>query len=987
VGRDAEIARTLELLDEEILFLFYGVAGIGKTELAYRAIELARERPGWRDATPTLIQLQPGMTEQHLVALLRQRTGVSSNGAGPLGGHARSLAEELEPVVGALNARSRLLFLDDLHALDGAAVARVLGYLARRVRGSRVLAASRLELPVAARGVTPVVTRLAPLDDAAARRMLAHVGRRLGLAITDVDGIVRRAAGSPFFLLREAASSLADEPGAAVDRLGSTLASLPQAARGLLLRASVIAGARTSELATGNRPITEPLALLSRQFFVEATGDTVVVHDLVREAVQRLATPLELLRARRAAAQVFIRRTAAGGPDAALCAVEAAHQLCAAGEHEASLAFIVESHGLISGAGVDHLLRGTLDQLRVALPARAASIDLLLARTLVRRGHIAEAHELATRVSSEPQIAGSLRYLALAGTIASQRGDLRAAESYLQRAHDAAAPGTTERARVALHLADVLSLRGETSRARAILAAVRPLCEELGSRTMLRWGWSEGLSWVLDEEFARAIAAVASLRERAAALGASDLAAQLTMLEVLSRTELHDSAGARALIDQIVAPAARDSALRAPVASFYMGIAAWAEGDLRAAEGALRESWAFLQAHHSEILGLIVGHYLARVHLALGDIAAAVEHFAQSTRRATELGLDGIRSLGEAYHAHALVAAGELPAARELAERALAATPAPGRGPQAHIRMLAHQVLALAAAYAGELADARAHVERALACAGADLGPRCDTLLVGAEVELCGGDLAAVVQLAGAARDHYTERGRRSSEARACVVLASGHVALGGPGDIAMATEALGRASTLAVSQGYEALRLRALLATAAVLCRIGDRAGAEQLLSDALAHGASRPAGLELMLGSALGSRRDHELPAGLAAQLALMGLSSAPPPHAELLVDLANATITARHTVVKGRPIACALLACLIDAHGQAVPADVLYRTVWRSGEYHPLRHRNTLYVAIKRLRQILAELCPSHRGELIETVPSGWRLATGVAARQTT
>jgi DNA-binding winged helix-turn-helix (wHTH) protein len=88
-----------------------------------------------------------------------------------------------------------------------------------------------------------------------------------------------------------------------------------------------------------------------------------------------------------------------------------------------------------------------------------------------------------------------------------------------------------------------------------------------------------------------------------------------------------------------------------------------------------------------------------------------------------------------------------------------------------------------------------------------------------------------------------------------------------------------------------------------------------------------------------------------------------------------------------VKGRPIACALLACLIDARGQAVPADVFYRTVWRAGEYHPLRHRNMLYVAIKRLRQILAELCPGHGGELIETVPSGWRLVTGVAERQTT
>jgi DNA-binding winged helix-turn-helix (wHTH) protein len=47
--------------------------------------------------------------------------------------------------------------------------------------------------------------------------------------------------------------------------------------------------------------------------------------------------------------------------------------------------------------------------------------------------------------------------------------------------------------------------------------------------------------------------------------------------------------------------------------------------------------------------------------------------------------------------------------------------------------------------------------------------------------------------------------------------------------------------------------------------------------------------------------------------------------------------------------------------------------------------MRHRNTLYVALKRLRTILANLCGNHRGELIETVPGGWRLVAGVVARK--
>jgi DNA-binding response OmpR family regulator len=179
-------------------------------------------------------------------------------------------------------------------------------------------------------------------------------------------------------------------------------------------------------------------------------------------------------------------------------------------------------------------------------------------------------------------------------------------------------------------------------------------------------------------------------------------------------------------------------------------------------------------------------------------------------------------------------------------------------------------------------------------------------------------------------------------------------------------------------------LQLRAILVRAAVLCRKGERTAAEQLLTEVLAHGRVRSAGLELLFASALGSQRDHELPAGLAAHLASLGFREPAAPEPEVLVDVAHATITTRRAVVKGRSIASALLACLADARGEVVGADVLYRSAW-GAEYHPLRHRNRLYVALKRLRTTLAELCGHDRGELIETRPGGWRLVAGVVARK--
>jgi hypothetical protein len=80
------------------------------------------------------------------------------------------------------------------------------------------------------------------------------------------------------------------------------------------------------------------------------------------------------------------------------------------------------------------------------------------------------------------------------------------------------------------------------------------------------------------------------------------------------------------------------------------------------------------------------------------------------------------------------------------------------------------------------------------------------------------------------------------------------------------------------------------------------------------------------------------------------------------------------------RGRPLACELLAALVEAQGQPVTAEQLFLGVWGGHEYHPLRHRNTVYVAVKRLRQTLRALLDDDR-ELIETTAAGWRLIDGL------
>jgi len=79
----------------------------------------------------------------------------------------------------------------------------------------------------------------------------------------------------------------------------------------------------------------------------------------------------------------------------------AARQLCAAGEHANALAFITRWHGPISGAGLDHLLLDTLEQLRAALPIEQWRSISCGRATLVRRGAISQAEDVLLRIAGE----------------------------------------------------------------------------------------------------------------------------------------------------------------------------------------------------------------------------------------------------------------------------------------------------------------------------------------------------------------------------------------------------------------------------------------------------------------------------------------------------------------------------------------------------------------------------------------------------------
>jgi DNA-binding response OmpR family regulator len=244
-----------------------------------------------------------------------------------------------------------------------------------------------------------------------------------------------------------------------------------------------------------------------------------------------------------------------------------------------------------------------------------------------------------------------------------------------------------------------------------------------------------------------------------------------------------------------------------------------------------------------------------------------------------------------------------------------------------------------------------------------------------AEVELSGGDANAVISNARIALTMHHAHGTRYHEARAGILLAAGHVVAGGRGNQVIAAQALDTATTLAEIGGYDYLTARSALVRAAIANHDGDRARADALLRREVTRRYTKGGGLVIVLKSALQHRAEANLMPGPTAYLRALGLLPETIDIVLVVERSAGRISTTTGRSVAGRNLLCELLARLIESSGRPVTAEDLYRSVW-GAEYHPLRHRNTLYSAISRLRRVLSQLVPD-QGELVETTRDGWYL----------
>ncbi len=949
VGRTHEIDRIVEGASRSPVVLIYGIAGIGKTELAYRASLLLRGRE-WNDAKLTLVRVVPGFAT-------RLGTLVAMRLRGPTIADTCDADDGNEWLIDELEARRHLLILDDAHLAAGHLVSLVDAIMRRRTK-SLLLVTSRSELDLT---TAPVIVRLGPLPDLEARALVLLLAERLQLGTIDEDEIVRRGGGSPFLLRALVGSWYADRERTA-DPLRDSIDALAAEDRAALVRIVAIAPCPVGSPAIEGLADPAAVTRLRRRFLIGEEHGRLVVHDLVRDATLTACTVDEVAAARRAAAEAARATFASSGYPAH--AIEAICLLTSAGDYQAAEAILAATYPQIAAASLDHLL---LPSLATLAETGAKDPFLLRVRVMLRMGRIDEAHDLLAAKVGDRELASRWQYHAFRGIAAQRRGQLADARTHFASARDTA-PAGRMRARMVIHLADVLSLAGDCAPARALLADVET-SPDLKDADRARIRWSEALGYALEQNFSAVLERIAIGRDLAVRANARDVLGLFGMLHTIAATETGDLVAARQTLAGLIGTSSGPR-LRAEVEELCRGMVTLAAGEISDAVATLRRTYDFYRKHRDEVLACLTGHFLGRALLASGDAPAAHSLLIETASRAETAGLTTLVATGRLFAARAAISLGRVTEAT-AAVRALRAHSWPW------IRAAATSIEAYGAAMAGDLNAARSLIRLALDEAGEREPLRSDLLVDAADIEAMGGDPEVVITAARAALDREASFGRRYQEGRALAALIAGLLARRAPEDLCTAGRHLDELVALCASAGIGHLATRAGLLRAIMEAPAGSAGGASIVSSATMGPETMPGTTGYLRFVGAIRPRlwiahRDRGRFGGDADVAALRA-------ECDLFVDTIANVLSSRHATadVRNRPAVVDLVAWLAQRRGVAASAEDLYCGVWGASEYHPLRNRNTLYIALNRARRALADLLPGR--EIIARGRDGWLIPT--------
>lgn len=923
-GRQPQLER-LQALETEPVALIYGLPGIGKSELAYAAQRLLRFQPTLR-----LLNVSAPESPLSLSSVVVTAVG----------------AKDWPDVIAKLIAERFFLVIDDAHRAVPEVVALVDALMRHGNPSSRLIVTSRVMLPIA---TDPLSITLGPLEHAAAIALANQLAQRSGNQIEDVELLVAECSGVPA-LIRRRVSGKRNSPGLN-NPTHQVIQSLPPASQSSLVTFAAVAACSQSASAVLNLCDDQAYEQLTQNFLIAPRPNRFEISEHVRQLVLALADPA-VVRARQLDAANWLWEEFERTSQPRL-AIESICLSLTANHQEQGFERLAAAGGAIAKASLDHLLLPVL--LRESNTRDCRAIVAII-RIHLRLSHINAAAQLAATVPASCDSAGL--HIARA-TIAERQCRLQIAT---REYHAAIGLTSNEQTRSVLQmrLAFVRALAGDIDDCRRLIASTNINQHAMSDSEFARLAWLRAGVAALQVSWREALEIIHDGRRAAQRCGASDVDYLLVLLELLATTELGDVEGSRNLA-RTIATNSPSHYLHMRMATFYLGVSLLAQGRVQEAAVALERAYQDYDTQDDELLALVAGHFWGRA-LTLHDETSlrAVEVLSKMVNRAAKAEVGALLGIGRLSLARALLDVGRVAEGDEIARVLI-------EDPNSMIAGEAHSLLGFACAFRGDLDEARKFIASGLRIIG-DLEPvRTNLVLDHAYIEVLGGDPEIARNAALAIVEDEHRRRRPDALGRALIILAIADIAAG---LIDTAITYLAEVDAIADATGIARLRVRASMLRNALASH-----GASILDRVPLAHKRGYVGVLRV-----LGLRPETVVVSGRAGReyTDAQGLVELARRH-DITVDLASGAVHHRSgSFIEGRGVAASILATLAESR-TSVTAERLYQVVWGGHDYHSLRHRNTLYIALNRTRKLLADLGETR--EVIRRDGDGWSIATDI------
>lgn len=990
IGRERELAELRALLVRSRVVAVHGAAGIGKTSLV-----LAASREAARDHDiPSVVHLALAGTTDPRDAVERTAKAIGEPRPTPAPDR---VAEALSVL---LSSSPRTVVWDDLDERS-APLAEIIRRFASHDGEARLVVISRRLITTPDAALRAPAYEVLPLSQADAVRLVRALEEERGRTLA--DDLAAATGGNPLLVkvaLAEAALPRVESN--ATDALRRSIEARAKGpARKLLALLAAAAGSldEAQVIQATGRGAREAVDELRRHLLVVRDGARITIAPPVMTLAQEtLGTPDAAIW-KTLATLAEHALASSGHDDVALVLAARAH--LALGDVDRAL-HLLREHAIARAAAPTAAMERVLRGVASRSPAHASTALRLLARELLRVGDYESARltldELPTpafrdeaeRVAllraechiraGEPEAAQ--RALDALERIAA-RADVSATASGKGKPKPAAKAGAGSGSAVAsagvvLTLAQLAILRGELAPARATLVALAPRTTDV-PQLEARRAVEIAASHLYEERYELTHAWTSRARAAQKA-GGVPVERVVTILDVHALLGLGE-------VDRAEEVLARETRGR-PDGGALEVAALVRRGELVRALEVGDAAVAALDRRADRLFRSVLARDLARACIGTGQLARADRMLGLAESAGDERGLAALRPICDAERARLADAKGDSAGAAASIERAFARIPgSPFVAIDRDVMSGRAPVNYGANASAGANGDARAS-----GAAKDDEGPslppiaRAYAALRGAELALEHGNLEAALDGADLAERYHATARLWYETARARLARAEAltrlHAVARTEAERAKLRERAARAldgcEEISTAQSYAPILAAAGIVRAALEEASGDLAAAGRAIEAAVratGEGLDAPlARAAARLGVAAREPRGAG-PRPHAARIARLGLLRA----ADVVWRVGARTYLRNRDDAAPEPVACtvdidarrvrvadgkelelpeqrlALLSALAESGDSGASLEEIFARVW-GGSFHPLRHRNAVYVALARLKESL-------------------------------